>query len=632
MTFRALVYDGGRQPDNKSRQPYEKSRWRRFHEPLSIIAATSPGEVADALRAAEAEALRGRCLVGFVCYEAASGLDPALTHHEPGELPLVCFGVFDRDPSSSQTTSEGASAPDAAPVGIRMKPQLSCREYAESIRRIKNHLANGDTYQVNFTHQMTGQAPDDLPGLFAGMAAAQASEYAVHIETGEFAVLSVSPELFFERRGRRIRTEPMKGTRPRGRFPAEDEQLRRELASSEKDRAENLMIVDMMRNDLGRVAMPGSVKPDGLFRLKRLPTLWQQVSGVSAESDATLEEIFRALFPCASVTGAPKVRTMEIIRELETEPRGVYTGAIGVIRPGGDARFSVAIRTLTVHKRTGRGSYGVGGGIVQDSEPLAEWREALAKSAVLGFRRPGFRLVETMRHDPREGIANLQLHLARLRRSADFFGFALDEAALTACLGDVSGDVSGDVADDVAGGVSGDVADDVSGGAPERLRLLLAPDGGLSLERRNLQREELPGAREPVRLQLAAGPVDAGDVFLFHKTTHRQVYESARAACAHADDVILFNQRGELTETTIFNLYLEMNGELLTPPVTCGLLAGVHRHRLLAEGRAHEAILRVEDLERADRLFVSNSVRGLLEARLLSDCPAPGRGRGPRRR
>jgi len=561
--------------------PYESGGWQVFAEPREILIANSPDEVVEALEKAESAARDGFHVAGYVSYEAASAFDPALVHHAAGNLPLLSFGVFD-EPQSINIDLQGD-------VAISLEPGTSREDYESSLDRIREYLADGDTYQVNFTQQMRGRLQGDPEAVMAQLARAQPTPYAMMIETPDHVIFSVSPELFFERNGTRLRTEPMKGTRPRGRFDEEDRMQYRSLTGSTKDRAENLMIVDMIRNDLGRVARTGSVQVDDMFLVKALPTVWQQVSSVSAETDAGLAGIFSALFPCASVTGAPRSRTMAIIRELESGPRGVYTGAIGLIRPGGDCRFAVAIRTLLLDRKTGEASYGVGGGIVWDSNTEEEWQEAMVKASVLGANRPDFELLETMRYEVGAGIARLSYHMQRLAASASYFGYDCPEQEIQAALDQVHSD------------------------SDCRVRLLLYPGGNFTVER-----SALPDSSEPVRLRIAPSPVDSRDVFLFHKTTHRTVYDEARASVKDCDDVLLFNENGELTETSIANIFLNIDGRLLTPPVSSGLLAGTLRQAMLDSGEAKEAVLNLDDLDRADGVFVANSLRGLRRATVLT--------------
>lgn len=572
--FNALVYD------------QDGNTWLQFRDPIEVQSAWRPEDMKGLLQFVDKASARGNYAVGYVSYEAASAFDPALTHFDPESRPLATFAIY--DVAHPGVLSGGA-------VDLDLSPTINRADFESSIARVKNYLCEGDSYQVNFTHQLKGTVHSEPLDVFSHLFRAQPSPYAAFIDTDDFSICSVSPELFFETDGSHIRTEPMKGTRPRGRFSEEDARLKQELISSEKDRAENLMIVDMVRNDLGRIAEPGTVVTKRMFSVKRLPTVWQQISSVEAKTTASLDQIFEAIFPCASVTGAPKTRTMEIIRELETEPRGVYTGAIGLVKPGRKARFSVAIRTLTIEKPTHAASYGVGGGIIWDSDAGQEWQECLTKAAVLTFQRPEFELLETMRYEPEQGIYLLAGHLERLRQSAEYFMFRCDIDSIARDLETIASDKT------------------------VRLRLILAKDG-----KTNIECMQMPQTIEEVRLKIAERPVDSSNVFLLHKTTHRKVYEQALQDVSDCDDVILWNERGELTETTISNLYLEINGELLTPARESGLLAGTYRQKMLEEGSARETILMKDDLYRASRILVSNSVRDLVEATLINDIGGKG--------
>ena len=555
----------------------DASGWIEFCNPLQMLVAKDLDDVVNVLEKVDAESRKGRYCIGFVSYEAAPAFDKHLVCQPPGSIPLTAFGVFE--------ASQRISLPSQSPVGLELEPELNINQFDSAISRIKQYLVDGDTYQVNFTHRLKGSPPADIRSLFARLVRTQPTPYAALMEFPDFSICSISPELFFEKTGQRIRTEPMKGTRPRGLTELEDRNYEEELRCSEKDRAENLMIVDMIRNDLARLAKLGTVCVDDLFVIKKLPTVWQQVSNISALTDVGLVDVFRALFPCASVTGAPRHRTMEIIAELEGSPRGVYTGALGLVMPGGDARFSVGIRTLVVEDEA---VYGVGGGIVWDSEASDEWQESLLKSDVLRQDRPDFQLLETMRYEPGEGISLLDEHLQRLTRTAAYFDYECDPGSVR------------------------DYLSEFTAKRARRLRLLLCSDGTLKLEE-----HELAPSLDKVILKLADTPVDSRDIFLFHKTTNRMVYDSKyKSDC---DDVILFNERGEITETTISNLFLEIDGELLTPDLSAGLLAGTFRQHLLDSGRARTACLRIEDLQRAQQIFTGNSVRGLIPAVFESD-------------
>jgi para-aminobenzoate synthetase/4-amino-4-deoxychorismate lyase len=498
-----------------------------------------------------------------------------------------------------------AAAPDLRPPTSDLRPPISpwqpsvtAEAYAAVVARLRDAIAAGETYQVNYSFRLKQPAGSDPWNLFQALVAAQQPPYAAYVETQRYAICSASPELFFELDGRRIASRPMKGTIARGRWYEEDMARARELAASEKNRAENAMIVDMVRNDLGRIARRGSVQVSDLFRVERYPTLWQMSSRVSAETAAGLAEIFAALFPCASITGAPKASTMRIIARSETEPRRVYTGSIGWFGPGRRARFNVAIRTVLIDKVRREAEYGVGGGVVWDSTPQGEYDECRLKARILSTRRPEFSLLETLLWTPDDGYFCLPEHLRRLRESAEYFGFPrCDEAA----------------ADELAA-----LAARLSG-VPHKVRLLAARDGKITCQAEPIG-HPLAGQGEfpdPVRLELAAGPIDAADVFLYHKTTHREVYAAAQSGCRAGDDVLLYNRLGEVTETLRGNVVVRCGTDLWTPPVSCGLLAGTYRARLLALGKIRERMVPLEMLAECDELFLINSVRLWRKARLV---------------
>ena len=564
-----------------------------FAEPLRVVEAWTLEAVVPALRSVQAEADAGRWAAGFVAYEAAPAFDPAMTVVPRGpdeSLPLLWFGVFDGPrPVGDEPPGTGADQPLPG-----WTASTSPDEYDRAIAEIRAAIARGDSYQVNHTLRLTGPWPaTDRPGdlrQYARLRRAQAARYAAYLDLGRHRVVSVSPELFFERDGTRVTTRPMKGTRARGRWPAEDEAAARALLASEKDRAENVMIVDLLRNDLGRLARPGTLDVPDLLTLERYPTVWQLTSTVTAEVPAAtgLAELFGALFPCGSVTGAPKIATMRQIARLEDEPRHVYCGSVGVVAPGGAATFNVAIRTVEVDSATGTGRYGVGGGITWDSSAADEHAEVLAKAAVLRAEAPGFALLETLRLE--DGTFWLQgRHLDRLRASAGYFGRPDPTAAVEEALAAVAAD------------------------HPQghwRVRLLVDLPGEVRTEAFPL--EPTPG---PVLVLRAGEPVHSSDVFLQHKTTHRDAYAPARRLLAQhpeAHDVLLHNERGELTELTTGNLVLDLDGTRCTPPLDCGLLGGVERAEALAAGLLVERVLVPADLERADGAWLLNSVRGWL--------------------
>jgi para-aminobenzoate synthetase / 4-amino-4-deoxychorismate lyase len=555
--------------------------WLKFDQPVRVITAYTVAEVGPALAAIERASNDGYTAIGYLAYEAAPAFDPALKVHAT-DLPLLLFGLY----------VAGQDYELSPPVSNmpHLSAQISPADYGLQVDRVKHYLEQGDSYQVNLTHRLSAAFTGDAEALFAALFEQQPAPGSLFLCNQDLAICSVTPELFFALDGEQIRMEPMKGTRPRGSDPEHDALLRAELLNSDKERAENLMIVDLIRNDLGKIARPGSVQADALFELMELPTLWQQISRVSANTEASLQEIFGALFPCASVTGAPKKRTMEIIHELESTARGVYTGAVGVIRPGRQMHFGVAIRTLMIDRQRGVAEYSVGSGIVWDSETDSEWQETLMKAAIFVKPAAPLQLLESMRYIPALGVARLELHLHRLQQSAEYFSFPCDIAALRQHLLEFS--------------------------APEerKLRLLLAADGGFEL-----QAQEAPPMEQAVRLKLARQAVASTEVYLQHKTTRREVYDQASAGQEDCDDVILWNERGEITETTIYNLYLQIDGSLLTPDLASGLLAGTYRQQLLEGGQVRAQLLHVDDLIRAEKIYVSNSVRGLCPATLIRE-------------
>jgi para-aminobenzoate synthetase/4-amino-4-deoxychorismate lyase len=557
--------------------------------PRAVHVARRVEEVVAVVAEADRAAARGEWAAVMIAYEAAAAFDPAMPRpaRSAGEhdLPLAWVAVF----GPSAVVRHPPHVP--TPAVLRTPPVV-----AAATARIAEHIAAGDTYQVNYTFALHREGsghvdPGELDPWLDALCAAQEAGYGARLDLGRHVVLSASPELFVERRGTRLRARPMKGTSPRGRWLEEDLARRDALVGSEKIRAET-----------------GSVQVPALFTPERYPTVWQLTSTIEASVDPDagrgVVDLMRALFPCGSVTGAPKIRTMALIAELEIAPRGVYTGAIGLVQPGGDATFSVAIRTLVVERATGRATLGIGAGIVADSKADEEYDECLLKGAfaetspVAGapavIRVPPaaqreFELLETVRVEDGRWL-HLPRHLDRLAASAHYFGFPWDRAAVDAAI-------------------AGNAAP--PGVARGRVRLLA--NGRASVE-------TLPLAPfGPVRrVALARTPVDANDVFLCHKTTRREVYTRAQATRPDVDDVILWNTRGEVTESTIANVIVGIGGQRFTPPRTCGLLAGVGRGLLLESGAIRERVITVAELKAASRVWLVSALRGEVEARLVS--------------
>jgi para-aminobenzoate synthetase/4-amino-4-deoxychorismate lyase len=550
---------------------------RLFRNPREVIRADSPDEVAPALerlRRTDAHA------AGFIAYEAGCSLEPKLAPlFRPAGVPLLWFGLFDE----VEDVDAGCWLPDpAAGWSGRPRPLIDRADYLEQLAQVQQAIVAGDIYQANLTFRAEVPVAGDPRAIYAGLRQRARASYGALVWTGEDWFLSLSPELFFTRHGRRLTAKPMKGTAA----PEADPEL---LRGDPKQRAENLMIVDLLRNDLSRVAVPGSVAVPELFAVETYPTVQQMTSTVTAdlaEGRDTIDTL-AALFPCGSITGAPKLRAMEIIAEAEQAPRGIYTGAIGHINPDGQAAFNVAIRTLHLKPGARTATLGLGSGIVADSVPAAEWLECLAKGAFVESDRR-FDLIETMGFDPHDGLIRLDRHMARMKASAEAFGFTFDRhaarnelQAATFRLRDCS-----------------------------RIRLLASPAGSYAIEVRRLEQPS-----EPVEVALAPLPVPPEDFRLRHKTTDRTFYDAPRHA-AGCFEVAFTDADGFLTEGSFTTLFVERDGMLLTPPLSRGLLPGVLRAELIETGRAVEADLRPEDL--AGEFFMGNSARGLLRARLLA--------------
>jgi para-aminobenzoate synthetase/4-amino-4-deoxychorismate lyase len=606
--------DGGALPANASADAFR----RIFRLPARIVRADRIEEVVATIDAAEAMARDGAWVVGMVAYEAAPALDAAFAVASAVDaLPLVWFAAFDRpgEPvasggEASRAVARLAAETDGVDELVELDPTtpLTDADYSASVERIREYIASGDVYQVNLTVPFSS-AGGDPRQLYERMRRAQGGRFSAYLDLGDAQIMSASPELFFERRGVVLRSRPMKGTTPRGLHPAADVAAREALLRSEKDRAENVMIVDVVRNDVGRIARIGSVSVTSLCEPERYPSVWQLTSTVQGEvdRDVPLSRIFGAMFPPASISGAPKIRATEIIQELEVGPRGVYCGAIGVIEPGGDARFSVAIRTAwtsdggrTVHLNSG-------GGVTIDSTPAGELAEVRAKLGSFTRVRPASALFETVRIE-RGAVLRSALHLDRLAASADYFEFPFDRERTARLLAESGAESAVE--------------------AVWRGRLVLEPDGGLRMSVEPFRGAWLDSAQPAKRavwrpasfsaaaarpVRVAERPVDRGDLRLYHKTVDRAVYDDAMATFPAAFDVLLWNADGEATEFTRGNVVVELDGALWTPPVDCGLLGGVLRRELVELGAVAERVISMEELRSAERVWFVNALRGVVE-------------------
>ncbi|MBT2583269.1 aminodeoxychorismate synthase component I [Planococcus sp. ISL-109] len=555
-----------------------------FSEPLVVLEAATPAEVQHVLTEVDRYTTQGYYAAGYVSYEAAPAFRPEMTVHAGAEMPLAWFGIYKQKEMPKPREATGYKVSDWLLEG-------SVSRYKEGIQKIRQAIEEGNTYQVNYTERLTAGFTGDAKSFYQQLARNQQADYGAFLNIGRYQILSASPELFFRIDGSRIRTKPMKGTAPRGRTSNEDAAILDVLLESEKERAENLMIVDLLRNDMSRLAKSGTVKVSKLFEAEKYPTVHQLTSTVEAELPAELSvfDWFGALFPCGSITGAPKVSTMRYIAELEQTPREVYCGAIGFITPEKNAVFNVPIRTVVIDSETDTARYGVGGGITWDSTSDGEYQELLTKARVLTEKRPEFSLLESLKLEA-GNYPLLSVHLERLKDSASYFRFPLDEEQVTHILNSL--------AEQYPHGTF-------------KVRMTVARSGKVEA-----QATPVKPIEQPVHCALAITPVDSKDAFLYHKTTNRSVYEQHQKRASSVFSVLLWNEREELTEFTIGNLVAEKDGRFYTPPVSSGLLAGTYRQQLLDEGRIETKVLKKDELHAFDALWFINGVRGWLKVEL----------------
>ena len=560
----------------------EESGWRMYRRPVRILSAGNPETLAHALAEIDRHVKSGGEAAGLLSYEAGYALEPKLRPLLGDRSdPLCWFGLYD-----TAFAVDKLSFPpgDSQEIVQNSAPSITRGQYDEALGAIHDWISAGDVYQINFTYRVAFESMCCPWCLFTSLCHRHPVPYAAFVNTGLEQIVSLSPELFFSIRGRRIVVKPMKGTADRGLTLEDDVRCAEALRVSEKNRAENVMIVDLMRSDLGRICRTGSVKTTRLFDVERFPSVWQMTSTVEGHlrEECTPDSVIRALFPSGSVTGAPKIRAMELISALETTQRGIYTGSIGYFAPT-QAQFNVAIRTAVL--RGNEGLLGVGGGITYDSSSPEEWKESQSKAAFLTQDAPDFKIIETMRWEGEYRL--LEEHLERMRASAEYFGFQFEERMARETL------------EEIALGF---------GDRPHRVRLLLAQDGSLKLDHSELDIVVLG------RVRLSARTVLSTDRFLYHKTTHRKMYneELAAARAAQCDDSLFFNERGELTEGTIHNVFVVTGTLWRTPPITCGVLPGTYRAFVLRSCRdAREDVLTLEDLACADAIYLCNGVRGM---------------------
>jgi para-aminobenzoate synthetase / 4-amino-4-deoxychorismate lyase len=561
---------------------------RLYSHPVTCLSAQTPDEIEPLLASLRAAKARGLHAAGFLAYDAGAALLPQL--ETPAEGLLGWFGLFERYQELG-TDAMNSFLPDPSGAWLSpLRPGISRADYAEAFAKCQEYITAGDIYQANLTFPLSAEYAGDPLAVYAVLRPRAAAGYGGVIWTGDRHYLSFSPELFFALKDSRVTTKPMKGTAARHTDTVKDAAEAEMLRTDAKQRAENLMIVDLLRNDLSQICDPGSVAVPELFHIESYPTVHQMtstVTGILPEGRDAID-VITALFPCGSITGAPKIRSMQIIGEVEAAPRGIYCGSIGRIDANGDAAFNVAIRTFTLCDETKQVSLGLGSGIVADSDEAAEWAECLAKGDFAQVDGYGFDLIETMRFEPAQGILRLELHLERMKASAQAFGFEFDRHATRNQLHAATFHLD----------------------ALSKIRLLLSKSGAVAIEIR-----KMTDTTEPWRVAIVPLPVDSSDFRLRHKTTDRAFYDEARKA-SDADEVLFADADGFLTEGSITAIFAERNEMLLTPSLSRSALPSVLRRELIDQGKAIEADLRVDDLP--SDFFIGNSVRGLIPAKRVA--------------
>jgi para-aminobenzoate synthetase / 4-amino-4-deoxychorismate lyase len=555
--------------------------------PEKILQCETAGEVDELLTEVEGWTQNGYTAFGFLTYEAGFAFLPNLP--EPARLTLPCAWFALTKDFQKQLPEN--FVPKAKPPAIdQLRLNQDLKSYEEALTRIKHYIWRGDTYQVNYTLRYNGEYDGSPHDLYSWLRMQQRVNYAALIETPDWAILSFSPELFFRKNSREILMRPMKGTAPRGRTLEEDAQNALHLRNSEKEKSENLMIVDLLRNDLGKICEPGSIQVTAPMEVEQYETLLQMTSTVTGILNSNIKtgDVLRATFPSGSVTGAPKIRTMQIIDELEKRGRGIYTGSIGWWSAE-QSVFNVAIRTLFLDRKSGSVEMGVGSGILYEADIEREYRECELKAKFLTQARSKFKLIETIRWEQHSSYAHLDFHLDRLERSAQYFLFDFNREQVENNLR---------------------IEEQKMKFHKARVRLLLDESGNVEIECR-----EIETPQTPIKILLSKIKIDSNDRFLYHKTTNRNLYDEALidARAKGYFDVIFQNERDEITEGAISNIFVENNGKLFTPPLSCGLLSGTYRRYVLESGDAKEKILKLDDLRAADRIFLTNAIQGMLE-------------------
>ena len=557
----------------------------QFTNPVTSVEATCLTDVIEKFKQVEAFSNQGYYAVGYVSYEAAPAFDPALScHAQYPTLPFLLFYIYEGEPTPF-LQEKG----DAMRDPLSLEPELLKSAYLKNVNRVLKYIYNGDIYQANYTFRVQLPEVSDPLTLFQSILTSNPVPYAGFLSHETHSVVSISPELFIEKSQDSLISKPMKGTSKRHPIWTEDLKQSNFLKNDPKNCAENLMIVDMVRNDFGRLATPGSIKVDPLFQTETYATLHQMTSTVVGKCQLGVVDIFKKTFPAASITGAPKIRATEVIHQLENSPRGVYCGAFGVITPSGDFCFNVPIRTITCHKN-GPSELGIGSGIVADSCPSAEWQESLLKSQFVNNQLNAFEMFETLAWLPGQGYSDLDAHLQRLQKSQQWYKRPWNNH------------------------IKSLLPDHYKG--PQRIKFTLSKTGQFSIENSPLKNLEWP--KNP-SVKISEQPTNSNDHFYYHKTTHRPLYSAAfkKAQAEGFTEILFFNEKEELTEGSISNVFIKENDQWFTPPLSSGLLPGIERAKLKIELKAMESPINRERLNHADKVLICNSLRGSTVVKLI---------------
>ncbi|MFD1334696.1 aminodeoxychorismate synthase component I [Oceanobacillus iheyensis] len=566
----------------------QKKKRLVFSDPVDMIVANAKSEVIFAMEKIEAYIHQGYYAGGYISYEAGEGFDANLKTSDDFELPLIMMGIY-KEPLNIVDELEYPRLSQR----FDWEMSTSKEKYLKQVSSIKNSIAQGDTYQVNYTVRLHSGDEVSDHDIYEKLSKAQQANYCAHLQLGRYSIVSASPELFFQLKNGKLLTKPMKGTMKRGKSVEEDIRNKQLLTESVKDQAENLMIVDLLRNDISKIAKKGTVTVPKLFNIESYPTVFQMTSTVTAEIEENIRiiDIFKALFPCGSITGAPKQSTMQIIQELENTPREVYCGSIGYITPNQEALFNVAIRTAVIDTEQNTISYGVGGGITWDSVPEAEYEEAWAKAEILkSLNETDIELLETMKYE-NGNFYLISNHLNRLKKSAEYFNYSLSIKEIKQKLYEYA-------------------EENFNQHQVYRVRLLVNKRGEIKI---NSTPISLINEKTNYRFQLATSPIDKNNPYYYHKTTFRKMYEKFREELGNVFDILLWNDKEELTEFTMGNLVVKVEDEYWTPPVKSGLLAGTFRQQLIDQKKIKERIISKSELESVDEVWFINSVRGWVQ-------------------